>query len=451
MFFSILIIVMVLLVAFFHYIQNFFSATLSAIFAIIAAAVAIGLHENVVAWFKPGKIADSGTAVILCCMFAVTYVVLRLIFDRLVPGNIRLQSTIDKVGAGAMGLVAGIFTAGVFAIAAQTMPFGPSILGWSRYALTDRTGINFQSDPGRSAITRDITDEMKSERYKAEDQNNLMFPVDNIVLSTVSTLSEGSLAGLRPLAAVHQDYLQESFGPRVGMQPGAKHTATTFEGQSAQISVPKVFIKESVRQVEDAELPELRGRKDYKKPESGPEARVMQKDLKPLKPDGSAAANGVLVIVRVQVDKNATDENGSLFRFSTGSVRLVTHDKETGKAHDYYALGTMDNFQGGTLWPNHISDPLFIDNGKADGVDLLFSVEDRAELLENAATPKKGGAAPAAPSGGTIREGTFIEVKRLARVDLGGMPAETNWTADPKFEVMRKQRLKPPPTEQQPQ
>src|SRR5438105_11624711 len=98
MVFGIFILLLIGLIGFFHYIQGFFSATLSAIFAVIAATVAIAYHETIVNAMKPGKFADSATAVVLCCLFAVTYVLLRMIFDRAVPGNIRIQSTIDKVG-----------------------------------------------------------------------------------------------------------------------------------------------------------------------------------------------------------------------------------------------------------------------------------------------------------------------------------------------------------------
>src|SRR3954471_9284509 len=103
MVFSIILIVLILAVAFIHYVQGMFSAILSAILAVIAAVVAVSYHENVVMLMKPGKLAYSGTAVILCCLFAITYVVLRLIFDRAVPGNVRINSTIDKVGAAIFG------------------------------------------------------------------------------------------------------------------------------------------------------------------------------------------------------------------------------------------------------------------------------------------------------------------------------------------------------------
>jgi hypothetical protein len=454
-FFAILLILLVGLVAFFHYIQGFFTAILSVIFAVIAAAVAIGYHETIVNMLKPGKFADNATAVILCSLFAVTYVILRLIFDRAVPGNVRLQSTIDKVGAAIMGLIAGVFTAGIFAVAAQTMPFGPTILGQSRYALEPvRKDISFVIDPNRNAQTRDITDEMKSEKYEDKDKTPMLLPVDDWVLNAVSGLSDGSLAGDRPMSRIHADYLQEAFGPRVALEVGARHTASNFEG-SSQIGVDKVWLSDGLKQVEDSELPELRGKGSKRKEGAAEEATLAKAERKP-----DAGSSPKLVIVRVTVSVDATDgEKSKVFRFSTGSVRLVVHDPDTGKARNYYAIGTMDTWGGGTFWPNHISDPLFVDANSKKGVDLVFSVEDKDKDLIDPATataPAPRGAVAAAaaarPASGPqlIRKDVFLEMKRLARVDLTNKAIEAGpWTPDPQYLPLRKQRLKAP--EAQPQ
>ena len=58
MIFSTIVILLILAIAFFHYLQGFLSATLSAICAIIAAALALSLHEPLVGWLLRGKFAD---------------------------------------------------------------------------------------------------------------------------------------------------------------------------------------------------------------------------------------------------------------------------------------------------------------------------------------------------------------------------------------------------------
>src|SRR5258708_17823784 len=112
---SIIIILFIGVIAFFHYVQGFFSATISAMITILAAVIAVSYHENVVNLLLKGKMADVAHAMVLCMIFAVVYFGLRLIFDAAVPGNVRTPSTVDKVGAGLMGLVSGFFATGIFA------------------------------------------------------------------------------------------------------------------------------------------------------------------------------------------------------------------------------------------------------------------------------------------------------------------------------------------------
>src|SRR5215218_9256141 len=108
MLFSVLMLLLVGVITFFHYTQGFLSATLSAIIAIFAAGLAMSYHEVLVASLLQGKFAHQANAIGLVVIFALVYLILRVMFDKFVPGNIRLPAIIDKIGAGAMGLIAGI-------------------------------------------------------------------------------------------------------------------------------------------------------------------------------------------------------------------------------------------------------------------------------------------------------------------------------------------------------
>src|SRR5688500_4333879 len=123
MIFTVILIAVLGGVAYFHYAQGFFSATLSAVCAVTAAAIAVGYHEVVVMSLLQGAAGDYAHALTLGGLFAVTYIVLRLIFDKAVPGNLRLPVIVDRVGGAAAGVVAGVFTAGIVSLAAQMMPF----------------------------------------------------------------------------------------------------------------------------------------------------------------------------------------------------------------------------------------------------------------------------------------------------------------------------------------
>src|SRR5258708_6850845 len=120
-------------IVFFHYLQGFFSSTLSAIFAVIAAVLAFSYHETIVETYLGGRMADYAHALVLLVLFATIYLVLRIIFDSAISGNVRMPVTIDKVGAVVMGVIAGVFATGIVAIAAEEMPFTGSIPRYARH------------------------------------------------------------------------------------------------------------------------------------------------------------------------------------------------------------------------------------------------------------------------------------------------------------------------------
>src|SRR5580765_1510994 len=171
MIFSLFVIVFVGIIAYWHYLQGFFSAAISAILAIIAALVALGFQEEIVAMLG-GKFNDQVNAIALVCLFAITYLVLRVIFDAAIPGNVRFPVYLDRIGAPIMGIIAGIFGVGVLVIAAQTLPFGPSIAGYQRYPVSfDKQIIIHQS--GRQSDSDAVYDEIDAERFMADESQGL--------------------------------------------------------------------------------------------------------------------------------------------------------------------------------------------------------------------------------------------------------------------------------------
>src|SRR5687767_12299522 len=104
-------------VAFFHYTQGFFSAAVSAIICVLAAALAVSYHEQV-GLALAGLLGNWAHSAALLLLFCVIYLVPRTAMDSMVPGNVTLPAAIDKAGAAVMGIVAGVFAAGVIAVAA---------------------------------------------------------------------------------------------------------------------------------------------------------------------------------------------------------------------------------------------------------------------------------------------------------------------------------------------
>src|SRR5208337_522520 len=127
MIFSLVLFALAGVIAFFHYTQGCFSATISAILAALAAVVALGWYEQVAPLLFNAKIYDQAASVSLVVIFAAAYGLPRLIVDSLVPGNVRLPVIVDKVGAAVMGLIAGLIGTGIVAVAADALPFGPTV------------------------------------------------------------------------------------------------------------------------------------------------------------------------------------------------------------------------------------------------------------------------------------------------------------------------------------
>ncbi|HEY1628538.1 MAG TPA: CvpA family protein, partial [Tepidisphaeraceae bacterium] len=377
------VIVLVIAIAYFHYVQGFFSATISAILAILSGVIAISYFEPLTRMLN-GKAGDQGEALVLVALFAVVYTILRVIFDAAIPGNIRLPVLLDKIGAGAAGLFAGIFAIGILIVAAQTLAFGPSIGGYARYGLVAERDVQIPSS--RQAQDSAVYDELKSDEANPEKldpsaKGSLILPVDDIVINMTAHLSDGgSLAGPVDMLQVHPSYLDELFADRLGIQTGAKHTALNT-ATSKDVDVQGLYTTDALPQAE-AEIPAIR-----------------KSDLGPLRSDQSK----IILIARLNFNRNASDDDSNV-RVSTGAVRLVANQT------DYNPIGTLDATGTPTVRVNHLDDFLIVPAGGS--ADFVFAIP-RDDLGVSA--DKKNSDAPL-----QIGSDVFIEVKRNAIVDLSG-------------------------------
>jgi hypothetical protein len=108
---SIVVILFVLGVAFFHYIQGFFSATLSAILAIVSAVLALSLQETLIEGPLAGTAPEWMPSITLLLLFASSTSSPHDL-RQAHPGNVRMPPLLEKLGGAAMGIVAGIFAVG---------------------------------------------------------------------------------------------------------------------------------------------------------------------------------------------------------------------------------------------------------------------------------------------------------------------------------------------------
>ncbi len=338
MIFSFFVIVFIGIIAYWHYLQGFFSAAISAILAIVAALVAVGYQEEIVA-LVGGKFNDQANAIALVCLFAITYLLLRVIFDAAIPGNVRFPVMLDRIGAPIMGIIAGIFGVGVLVIAAQTLPFGPSIAGYQRYPVSfDKQIIIHQS--GRQSDADAIYDEIDAERFLADESQGLWVGVDDMVLNVTKKVSaeDGPLGRGHAFGDIHPDYLQELFGQRSGLQSGASRTANP-----GRTSVQSVYIVGSLMQV-DPERWNIGGSN------VGIRGKNTNPPPPPLDPQRTPGEGKVHLVVRTHFSKEDADKKTGMVCLSAANIRLVAKSTESSRFKNYFPVGTLEG--GRILYAN---------------------------------------------------------------------------------------------------
>ncbi|HEX4053546.1 MAG TPA: CvpA family protein [Tepidisphaeraceae bacterium] len=387
MIFSLILFALFAVVAFFHYVQGFFSAAISAILVAIAAVVALGWYEQVAPLFFNIKFYDQAASIAMILVFAVTYFVPRLICDSFIPGNVRVPFIMDKVGAAVMGIFAGLLSTGVVAVATDALPFGPTIGMYSRFDTVDKTGEYM----GRSGQMQDTTlnDVVTADTLDPDAANHVWLRQDDLVVGLENRVTgNGSLASDQSFAAVHPDLLDEFYGQRLGIQTGANHTAVTTDKIHA-VEVQGVYVPPVPVPQIDSEPAQMGGRS-------------------PVDPTVKAAPDQIVLVVRMHIDgKTLVDPIDNILRFSTGAVRLVAGEPDNGvPMKDYSPVATLNG--KGVALACRIDDFLFSGQG-SHTIDFVFVVDRDHVMSGDEAKPPFH-----------LPQGCFFEFKRYGVVDLSG-------------------------------
>ncbi|MFG0328650.1 MAG: hypothetical protein ACF8PN_02020 [Phycisphaerales bacterium] len=173
----------VVLVAYWWAGQGFFSAILHAFSVFIAATVAFAAWEFMSVWAL-GKIdnpalTDMAWGVSLILVFTIVLQLLRPLTTRACPANVNVSHTVNFLGGGAVGAVAGILTAGICFIGVQFIQGPTELLGYSGWTIT-RTG-------------------------EYEREQALWVPVDQLTAGYFTLASEGPLWVPNPISEHHPE------------------------------------------------------------------------------------------------------------------------------------------------------------------------------------------------------------------------------------------------------
>ena len=404
MIFNVIIVLLILGIAYFHYEQGLIAATVSLFCAAVAAFMAFSYHETVVTALTGGKLAAYGDGMMLCGLFALIYVVLRFVTDNLIVGNARYPVALDKGGAAVMGLVAALFPAAIVAIAAQELPFGPTVAGYAPLPVED-TALRvpnqlapvFKVERGDDVFAYD---QLRVETLNGDDadaqRQGLWIPVDRWFLGLVATLSDtGSLKGPTDFREVNPDFQIAAFADRLGMQRSATQVALNVNGKD-QVAVKGLYRlsfgeggqypAEGVPQVDG----DVRG-----------DVRQIDKFLKP-------AAGKAVVVVRINFQSNDMADRGNFVRFSPASCRLVAGGKQ------FFPVGT---FESSVVAVSNLPDDFLL---AGQGADLIYQID--TDVID----------------GDNLAAGSFLEFKRFGRVGLDDKPLQARITTDPSTFVLRK-------------
>lgn len=207
MWLNLLSLLMLVLITFFLSLQGMFSALILFVLSVVSSVVAFGFYENLYSGLLIQWLPGEGEAVSLMAIFLLTLLVLRLIVDLGMKGNVLLPAKADRVGGAVMGFFAGMVMTGMAMTAVQLLPFDHEILGFARYT---------------SGASGRLT------------TNGLFLGPDSFASGLAGLILDGSLSGKDPdssFEANHPDFLgqidaRRSAGPMV---KGVKDASVSVE------------------------------------------------------------------------------------------------------------------------------------------------------------------------------------------------------------------------------
>jgi len=299
---SIALLALILGIMVFQASQGAFSAAIMAVLTICCAAGAIGSHEWVAAqWLAPYWKPSFANALALGAGFGVPLIILRLVTDKLIRRSALLPSWVDRIGGGVCGLVSGLVIVGVLAHALQMLPFGGSVLGYSRVQLA------VSAPEAGPEVTPPALDAAERE---------LFFQPDRFAVGLTSLLSTGVFSGPDLLSDVFPDKVQA-----VGWVNGVFSSEISRFAPPRSIAVAKAYAVPFVYAHKPAA------------PRSG-----AQDEVTALQP----RAGHEFQMVRVRLQREARDEIKS-FIFTLRQFRLVGRSPNQEHNQQYFPVALQEN------------------------------------------------------------------------------------------------------------
>ncbi len=317
---NIIVIALIVGLAFWWSTQGLFSSLLHMVSTILAGALAFALWEPIVFGLLLERQPQLAWGVGLLAPFIVALLVIRILADKIVPGNLDFHNLVNSIGGGAFGAVSGVITAGLVIIGLQMI--GNLDLKYHPYEV--------------------------SETGEVKRVAKLWVPVDQITATLYTTLSGGSLKPFsgKTLDAYHHDLAKEAATFNTHTRTGARSTL-----RPSKVKVDRAFV-------------------------------VKTADLKGLKKGDRPAQPRVHVIGLKFPEANATTDKDGQFTASKAQVALVveSEDGERQTVHPYGWTWRKRTNTFGRL--NSNTEFIRAKSNTSDfKIDLLFALPERAEPL----------------------------------------------------------------------
>ncbi len=203
---NIVALLLVLGITFMHSMFGLFSGILNLMCGVTALAVAFGFYEplNDLLTGQAGLHPAFTEPASLVLLFALTFLVLRILSDTFIRGNVRVPMYVDWGGGAVCGFLAGQICVGMMVIGFLMLPWGGRVMMFSRY----------ERDP-ENRTYRDAADippdQRKQDERVAFRRNHLWLRSDEFAAGLFDLFSRGSLRGATPFAAVYPDFAQWVF------------------------------------------------------------------------------------------------------------------------------------------------------------------------------------------------------------------------------------------------
>lgn len=189
---NIILIVFLLGMAMMWSTYGLFSALIHLGLVVVAGALGFALWEPLAYGVLFGVIPSSAWGVSLLGSFVVVLLVLRVVTDKLVRGNLKVHRLADQLGGGAVGVVSGVLTAGMTLLGVGFLPLPPALAGYQPFEVQSNGVV--AARPG----------------------GGLWVPADKITARFFTGLSGGAFATRTPLASYIPDVAQASSLFRLG-------------------------------------------------------------------------------------------------------------------------------------------------------------------------------------------------------------------------------------------